>query len=547
MVDVDSVPLYPVLRARVSESNSGRFEGFLDDVLVADGEEFDSVRSEVMSTVAERAGRRQGAVRAIRVIATDAEGDEWPLVVTADGEVLESGEGEGQGEGRAFRWWWVALPVGVVILVTALAVVTVLARTAPAPARTAASSSAKTAPRPTPTQLPVPAPPGWSDVATWSAGAGEGSGEEASVAVAAGRVFVASGDAVTAHSATTGVEVWSGETDGPMTAGPAATTIDGRRAVVAGTSSSLYAWSPTTGKQVGRWDLGDGEEVMLTPTGPVVTGPERHARIVVDGHLVERVLPASATVVGPSDAGSLIVAGAPGRVWSVGDDRVAGSPVALEGPKGSTFVRVAGWTGSAIVAAFAPKAKGADASKVVLRAFDATASKPLWTSKAVPDSGDEELMSVASGGKWGTYGARLVDLRTGKVRALPEQWRTTTLGKSVGFGVVGNRVLSVTPEGVTAASAQSSGQGTAAGGQVTAPAAVADGRAFVVASDGDRRHLYALRVNDAGATSAAPSSTSAKKSAASKKRGSTRKPASSSAPGGTPAPKKSGSKSGGSR
>lgn len=485
-----------------------------------------------MAEAAGHAARRQGSVRAVRVVATDAEGDTWPLVVTADGEVLDAPERPDGSEGRSFRWWWVALPVGVIALVTALAVVTMTVGGGESPARAASTSSASAAPRPTPTQLPVPAPPGWAELASWSAPVGDASGSEPVVAIAGGKVFVATGDAVAAHVTATGTQAWSEETDGPVTAGPAATVVDGRRVVVAATASSVYAWSPASGKQIGKWDLSSGDEVTMTETGPVVTGQDRHGRVIVDGELVSRVIPAEAEIVGPGEAGSLLVAGAPGQVWSVGDDKVAGSPLALEAPKDTKFVRVVAWTGKTVVAAFTATGKKADPSKVVLRSYAKGAWEPQWTSKAVPDRGDEDLMTVATGGAWGTYGPRLVDLRTGEVKGLPEQWRTSTLGRELGFGVVGGRVLSVTPSGLTAASTEEQkAPGEAPeDGEAPAPGAVADGRAFVIAPDGESQHLYALRVDDPAATSTPSPSTSSAPAP---------KP-SSKAPKSTPAPKAKG-------
>ncbi|MDQ2851587.1 MAG: hypothetical protein M3Y49_12805 [Actinomycetota bacterium] len=375
---------------------------------------------------------------------------------------------------------------------------------------------------PLPTQLPVVGPAGSSSQAAWSVPLGTATGSTATVGIDGQRVYAADAghQSVAAFQASTGRAAWSGKVDGPVVAGPMLASIDGSTRVVAATNDHVYAWVPTTGAESGSWATGlpGAGGVRLTVTGPVVGMDANHVRIVVGGQLVTRVVPADATPIAPGSAGSLIVAGAPGQVWSVGSAQVAGSPIVLAAPAGTVFSAVVGSSSTRLVAAFTKSASGGSA-QVLLRAFTVGTWAPLWTTGAIPSSqaaltgsGASPLV-VSPDGSWGIYGSTTVAMSTGKTAGLPTDWQTSCVGPDLAFGVSGGKVLAATPTGLTASSATAvhvtAAPGTVIGtSQVIPPQGSGDGFAFIIASSGSNASLYAVTA-PAPIPAPSPSSTSA--------------------------------------
>ena len=560
------VPVFPVVRVALRNA-AGRVEGCVEGRVVVLGT-LEQAREGVVQAVAVLAADRGGRVAAIRAHGVAFEGAGWDFVVTADGRAFDApsvhdaaAATQRPGVGRRGRWVLLA-PVVIALVFACVAVVGVVRSPGAGVGSGSAGAARGVTPAPVATQLPVAMPAGWSSQAVWSSPvAGSASASPVSVVLAADghRVYApgptvgsgssgGSGVSVTAYETGTGVVVWSQNLDQPLQAGPALVRVEGRAAVIAATAKRIYTWDPATGAVLGAWPLpSTGGGVLLTATGPVVRRDRAHADVVMGGQLVTRVIPAGAAVVAPGAAGSLVVtapaagagglggAGA-GRVWSVGSPLVAPGPAVLDAPAGTTYLRTAGWTADALVAAFhttrptAGTRTGTDA--VVLRAFTVDAAgqwRTRWTTPPIPlpatlDS-SAGLGSAGSGwvtspsGSWAVYGSTVIRLDTGAVVALPADWHGAGLGADFGFGTTGGVVAVVTPAGIRSdpepgaatTSAATAGPsvglsiGVRAGGAgeggvaVSAPGAVSGGTAFLVASDGTATHLYAVTAVAAGA------------------------------------------------
>lgn len=530
--DPASVPPYPVVRLVMRHvPDSDVIEGLVDGQVVVEDGDVEVVRAQIIEAAASKAVARPGMRPAIRAVGEDLEGDAFHLVITGDGEVFERDDaGYGSKPASASKGKVIAaglLLVGLLGGGIGTAAAIVMSSGGEQKSASAPVIAQPAAPSPTPTQVPVPVAPGWAEQAAWSVPVGSGAGSPGSAGAASdGKSVFAAADgsspAVSAYDARTGQRRWRAAVDQPLTAGPFLTRVEDQTAVVAASSSRLYAWTPA-GSEIGSWKLSASQKVTPTPTGPVVSAVgSQHAQIVVGGKLVTRVLPAASTAVAPSQGGVLIAAGGAGQVWSVASPEVAGAAVNLEAPGKSDFKAVVAATPKVMVVSYAPQGKSA--GKVVLRAFALGSWKPVWTSGEVPDSSDAAM--VAPGGAWGVFGSSVVDLGSGKTVGLPQDWRATSVGDEVGFGTTASQVRSVTVRGLGGA-APTGGQNTVT---QQAPQAAAGSMAFLVASDGEGQHLYAVPLVSPSAT--APVSSSSSKSSKSSSKPSASSKSSSSKPKG---------------
>lgn len=491
-IDPALVPVYPVVRMEIRPVDGGLAEGFENGDQVCPAMHPDEVKQLLTDRAAQVAASRPGAIRAVRALVIEDGEVAAHLVVTADGVRIPAAE----PRQRRRRGRKVAL-----LVLGSLAAVSVMAAGAvhltqraqadlPAPVATHT-----VVPTPTPTQLPVLGPKGWSTQAAWSAPLGQQS-STASIATSPQGVVAApaaDGQGVVGRRISDGVQLWAASVDDSVSYGPVLSRIGAQPAFVAATSSTMFAWSPLTGHQIGRWELPeDGSATVVAgPAGTVVATDGQHALIVQGSKLVARVIPAGAASVavqGPA----LVVAG-DGALWRVTGDQLAPAPTKLSAPAGTTWQGVAGCSGTTLIMAYAPAAQSASGT-VVLRAFDLDTGAVRWTSGQVPAaqaavSGDQPLVLAPSQG-WGVYGSSVVVLATGKTIALPTDWQTSAVGDQVAFGSSGGGVGQVSVSGVVSAPAA---DGATQQQAPTAPIAAQDGTAFLSASDGQDTFLYAIR------------------------------------------------------
>lgn len=515
--DTAAVPRYPMLRAEIRDDGTGEYTGVLEDEVLTTDADVQEVSAALITAAARQAGTRLGSHKAIRVRGHSPDGGVFALVVTGDGRVFETEDPAPPREvitrtkkGRRPRVETPDQPAGrrrphpVLFLVLGAPVVMIAVVVWMLFFRGGETTEAPTPPAAK--QLPVVAPAGYAPVASWAVPVGTTTGTEAGLAADEQRVYAPTGQdgGITAYDATNGLERWHVGLGSSLTAGPTLTTVAGREVVAASTGSDLVLLDPETGTRVGEWELNESmTQVRITATGPVVTGMSNTAQIVVDGDLVTRIMPAGAAPVAPGPDGSLIAATAD-RVYSSTGPRLSGAGVPIEATGEHEGFTVAGWTGDLLVLAY--PVSSTTASGVRLSGYTAPSNSTGGWSRAwstgmlatSPSLADETTLPLAAGpaGKWGVYGATVVNLQTGETAGL-RGWSTTgAVGDEIAFGTTSaSRVLSAGPAGLGGVSAaQPSGMVQAA-----APQAVSGSSAFLLTADGGSDSwLYALQPTGGG-------------------------------------------------
>lgn len=527
--DPSRVPMYPMLRAEIHELDNGDYTGLVDDQVVASGLDLEPVRAAIITAAAQTASRRLGSLKAVRVRVQSADGT-FDTIVTAEGQVYDttatsassagdatsSGEASTSGRGSRRQRRQPAIPTpdapgsrkrfalhpivllifGFPVLMIAFFVWLLFLRGDQGPATGPAA--------PGPQQLPVVAPQGYSPVAKWAVKLGTTS-STGGVSADAQRVYTASssGDHITAFNSSSGLEEWSSDLDTTVTTGPTLTVVDGENVLVAATTSELVALDPETGAETGAWafDPAVGSQVRITATGPVVSGSTNLAQIIVDGDLVDRVMPAGALPVGPGPKGSLIAATSD-RVYASVSSSVSGAGTPID-PATRGTMTVAGWTGDQLVLAYETTSTTTTGLKLAGYATPARRDgswRPLWTTR-VPSAiatagtyGTQLPLVTGPSGEWGVYGATVLSLEDGATSSLG-QWSTVSVGDDLAFGTGSTQVLSAGPDGLVG---QSDPEPTSV--TVAAPQAVHGSAAYLITTGGGATAwLYALTTTSTSA------------------------------------------------
>lgn len=526
--DPASVPVYPVVRMSLVGD-----QVLVDDVpvVVPPGVE---PRVAGLSVVAARAAAREGAVQAIRAVASDGAGNSWPVVVDADGGVwpldkvgsTPTSPGRRTGRGSTRSRVGVRLGVGaaaVVVAVTAVGGVVLLGHSS-APASGPVSTVTVT-PSATATELPVIAPVGWSAQAVWSSvpvPSPAGAPTAAPVVVSGATVFTViahgvGGVAVAALNARTGAVQWSRPVTGSqVSAGPVLGRVNGSSVVMVATDTRVVAFSPA-GVAVGSWPVPTNGGaatggVVLSAAGPILPRSQTTVSIVGPGNkLLTRALPPGGRAVAVLGRGAVLVTDTAGHAYRVTSPTVAGKPVTLPAPKGFTGGSTVAVTGGQLVQSWTSAKAGAGGAQMqVLRASALSTLRPSWTTAAIPASSAATPVMVSPDGRTGVAGSVVVNLATGASSALPAGW--SPLG--VGSGVIwcrnaDQKVVAASPAGAViggAGTGTSPSQGTVGGGsgQPVSPYALVGGSALVLASADSVPRLYLLPALASPAGAASP-------------------------------------------
>lgn len=439
------VPVYPVLRLELRQDCDQWVAVLNGEVVGRCGNEEGkgSARALLVKAATLVAARRPGgAIRARLGAGFDPA--EVAGVVTADGRLIVQDDVAAPVRRRGPRR---VLLLGAVAVATAAVTATGVVVHSAHPF--AGSPRVAIATPPPAVQLPVLAPVGWSSVAAWSLPLPSQSAA-ASVSTDGQLVFApsAAGDVVVGVDAGSGVRRWSAPVGGPLVGGPVvARPGAGSPVVVVWTRDHLVTLEPATGAELGSWELDTSlARVAVVGGGVVASGQGQHAQVFDGSHLVSRVVPAGGSVVGVH-GGAMVVAGN-GDAWLVTSASVAGDGAALSAPAGTAWAGPVGVVGDDLVCAFGSP----DSSGVLLRAFEIGTWKPLWTTAAL--SGGEGISSgttgaspslvVAPDDSWGIVARTVIDFRTGATYALPSDWATSAVGRTLGFGATNGRVVSVT-------------------------------------------------------------------------------------------------------
>ncbi|GAB2864590.1 hypothetical protein [Nocardioides pacificus] len=509
--DPEQVPMYPMVRAVIRQTEDGDLQGEVDDVVLARDTELEPVRRAVIDAAAAKAARRMGPLKAIRVRVTGTDGAVFNVVVDAAGGVHElnsAGTVSGSRGGSAAKP--TGAKGGVSCLMVLVLAVSVLLIAAPLTvfvlSRMGGSEETARPTSPDPTQLPVLAPAPYSAVAAWSVDLGTETFASATAQVVADpeRVYAVreGGTEVSAYTGSNGLHEWTNDAlDGSVLAGPSLVSLDEEEALVVASTQELLALDPETGTEEGEWPLSGTQGVVMTSSGPLVKVDETHVQVVSEGQLVTRVIPATGTPVAPLPDGSVLVVGGRGEVWKSASESLAGDPQLLDPVDGAEFDSIAGWTGSQLVLAYkATDHAGTDT--VRLAAYDAASLERQWISGWVPavqatTQTDGLALQSAPAGEWGIYGSTALDLATGTDAELPQDWQSTAVGDDIAFGTGEGRPLVATAEGATAESLGA--PQPAPSTTLTAPQAVAGSVGYLVASGGTNKTvLFAVETEKNG-------------------------------------------------
>lgn len=440
--NLDAVPPFPVLSLEVRESESGGGEVWLDGELIATASDVSdrSLFAAGKKAAGERAARRAGGVRAVRVLAVLPDGSRDRLVIDTDGRAFDASERSRRAGSVASRWAefsrrerLLLVGSGVAALVAAGAIVGMAWPDGGGAVERAVVSSTSRSPRPAPTatQLPMLGPEGDVLTADWSVGP---VADGAPVVVSGGRVVtVADGGAVIGVDPETSGRVWStglGEDPQELRAGQ----YGGRPAVFAITSTKAAVVSASSGEQVWSHDLGDGERAVMTAQGPLVLRDEVTALArAKSGEWVERVVPPAAEPVAVDGTDVLSVSDS-GHWWKVSSATVPPAAQRFPSPqKGAKPRGVLTTTSSFLL--FAWSGKG---GKQLVQQFSwsdlTTPIRVLTAGEGGEGKPSEEAARVAPSGEWMVVDRDVVDLKSGRVTRLPQDWSTTAVLEDRAYG-----------------------------------------------------------------------------------------------------------------
>lgn len=523
-----SVPPFPVLDLEIREGDGGAevwlngsrltvrdesgavVEGPLE---VSDERLYDTGRR----AAAEFAQGREGAIKAVRVLALRADGTRDRLVVNAAGEVTVLDAARRSGTSASGRRSSPRLErrQRVVLVACGLAgclVLGVMGRLAwsgdddrrPASAVTTTSVSAP--PRATPTQLPVLGPAGDVVTARWSS-VGTKSSSGPVVVTGRGDVVTVSdrGEAVGVDPRTSAVR-WS------ITLGRGAQSVDlslvrrgSRELVAVVTTRSVREVDPGTGTEEYRRDLTDGEEAVPTPQGVIVRqGPVSAEVRDGAGRWQRRVVPPGADPVVPMGS-DVVSVNARGEWWRVTSAQVSPPLKRLPAPeKGASPRGVLASTAKGMVFGWVSK----DGKKQMLQlyrwgAFERPA-QTVTAGKAGTTAFGEKAAVVSADGSWLIVDQSLVDLEAGKVRPLPADWQTATVLSDRAYARPADDQLRVVSRSGVVATSEAPGVGA---DEVGIPVAQVGTLGVVVAASdgtGSERKLYGVELGPVPSTAPAP-------------------------------------------
>lgn len=435
--DPESAPRFPVLTLEVREGADGA-EVWFDGVRVpvgADGAEVletsDARLYEAgIASAASRAAQRAGLAKCVRVLALTPDSAPEEFVVEGDGTVHRVGEA---GVRRSRTSSWGSFTRQQKAVVVGASVAAALAAGAllgvVIPSETAARGPAEVAASPTgpvPTVLPVLGPSGEVETAAWSSA--PVAGERVPVVIAAGVLVTVSADGeLVGLSLDSGRQLWRYELDGASasTQLSSTTAADGVARVTAVTGSAVATVDPASGRAVMARSLDRDEEALAVHGGVVVRTAGVGASVQDPaGRWSSRVVPPGAAPlaqVGPS----LVSMNAQGQWWSVTSSMVPATPARLPSPaKGAVPRGVIASTPAGLLFAWTTS----DGTTQLLQQYSwSDLSKPVRTvSAGRPGAGAPRAasVSVSQDGTWVILDQDLVDLTSGKVTKLPQDWRT---------------------------------------------------------------------------------------------------------------------------
>lgn len=472
--DHTAVPVYPAIPIELRRGADGIEQAFMHgcQVPIEPGQ---SAKDAALAAAAQEASAEAGD--AVRVVATTADGDIYRMVVHADGRAWDLVDPKAKT-----RPAWV-MPTAAAGAVTVLALVAGgIALSGRTDARTlpVATSSATSTSRGAPAELPVLAPDGWVTHALWASS--PLMRDDLVPLVHNGLVISPTADhRLVAINTSTGGLAWESTlSSSELKAGPVVTLLGNGPSIVGQFGADLLWWPVRGATEPRTIALPQGATVTFNGAGPLAQlEGQKVAVIDTAGTIQQRVVPAGSVALAANQDGTVTTVSDTGLWWHSTNPTTAIDGVALAPPTaGATPLKVAGYAGhhlvmlwtmpdKTITGAIYDDAKGMALTKVV----------PLGTQTDTPKWDPSPALS------WGVLGNQLVHLDTGAIYSLGD-WRTVRVINEIAYGENGSA-----RDGLAV---DQSGHTRIIGAQPTMPAAIADGKALVIAQDGSNSRLYAL-------------------------------------------------------
>lgn len=425
--DPSSIPAFPVVNVRVRADDAGHMHGELDGqpIAVDDGDPITSLMAEAAKIAATR------PMRAVRVSATDTSDTTWLMVVHADGRSwdLDTTDRATAEKGTRLN------AAGMTNRALALLVAGTLTLAAGGLGTAWALGSRDGQSLYTPTAAPAGEAPvvpvqGWARRAAWVSPELEQGGTDSTVLSTRNSVITTlstdNGPALGALRPDDGATLWTFPLPGPLNGPPQLSSYDGREAIVAATDSQLLVWpnngSPGTAPSPTTWDFTEAS-VTLVPRSPVpvLANDDSNTALVLNGSRLEkRVVPAGAHAIRGDDKGGVTAVDEVGHWWHLTSENTAPSPTMLQPPvRGAQVQDVLGVAGRTLIVSWSQDKDG-----TILAGYATENNmKQVWQTKidGKPTSND---FTVAPNGTWAIAGTTAFRTESGKIRALPEDWKT---------------------------------------------------------------------------------------------------------------------------
>lgn len=472
--DYAAVPVYPAVPIELHRGADGTEQAFMHgrEVPIEPGQ---TAKDAAFAAAAAEASAQHGD--AVRVVATTSDGNTYRMVVHADGRAWDLPEPKAKK-----RPAWV-MPTAAAGAVTVLALVTgglALSGRNDTQAPALAVSSATPTPSGTPTELPVLAPDGWVTHALWSSP--ELAREDLVPLVYQGLVIVPTADSrLVAINASTGGLAWASTLSrSGLAAGPVVTQLGNGPSIVGQSGTDLLWWPLGGAKEPRTIALPQGATVTFNGAGPLVQlEGQKSAVLDSSGNIQRRVIPAGSVALAANQNGTVTTASDTGLWWHSTNATTAVDGAPLARPKaGAKPLKVAGYAGHHLVMLWTmPDKTIAGAIYDDAKAMALTKVVPLGARSDTPKWDASPTLT------WGVLGNQLVHLNTGAIYGLGD-WRTVRVINEIAYGQNGTA-----RDGLAVDQA---GHTRIIGARPTMPAAIAGGRALVIAQDGSDPRLYAL-------------------------------------------------------
>ena len=293
-VEVNRVPVYPVVRLELRELTGGLWSGLVNGTTVCDQVDEEGAREALLARAAQAASLRPGG--GIRVVAEGFDEETSEFVVTADGHMTPTGAPKDKRSRRRV----IAVASGMVAVVAAAGVtLTMVARAAPSHSGTAGAvprtagavrvlrprscrwcrrrDMGRWRPGRPPCRSPEPMP--WPPRTGWCS-------PRAQTPPGWWRWTPPPGSKVARDSGWRFPGNARDDGRGPVVVGSGASAV-----VMAWSVDHVTAWSASTGAPMGEWPLPAAAQVVAFPLGVVAVGQGQHASVFTSSGMTERVIP----------------------------------------------------------------------------------------------------------------------------------------------------------------------------------------------------------------------------------------------------------------